>query len=74
MSGPRGAWPVRPGPAVLAVLAAAADWAKAHRSVMRGDSPLAAAYADLDRTELALLAAVDALGRNAAGPDVTEVT
>jgi hypothetical protein len=47
--------------AVLAVLAAAADWAKAHRSVMRGDSPLDAAYAELDRTELKLLAAVDAL-------------
>jgi hypothetical protein len=46
---------------VSAVVVAAQEWAKAHRSVMRGDSPLDAAYADLDRTELALLAAVDAL-------------
>ena len=46
---------------VSAVVVAAQEWAKAYRSVMRGDSPLDAAYADLDRTELALLLAVDAL-------------
>jgi hypothetical protein len=43
------------------VVVAAQEWAKAYRSVMRGESPLDAAYADLDRTELALLLAIDAL-------------
>ena len=45
----------------IVVVIAAIAWARAHRSVMRGDSPLDAAYAELDRTELKLLAAVDAL-------------